>query len=196
MNFWKLAIRLGYESLAKHLPSSTFPAAGSACQAVRYWFVRRLALECGIHVNLEHGATVAFGAGIRIGDFSGLGIDCVVDGPLTVGRNVNMGPDVVILRRNGHSFGRTDISMQKQGSDERRLLIICDDVWIGRRAMILPGCRRIGRGAIIGAGAVVTKDVPDYAIFAGNPARVVKMRVLTHDPSGESKLTLPGGILE
>ena len=54
--------------------------------------------------------------------------------------------------------------------------VIEDDVWIGHNAVILPGCRRIGRGSIIGAGAVVTRDVPRYAIVAGNPARVLRQR--------------------
>jgi virginiamycin A acetyltransferase len=54
--------------------------------------------------------------------------------------------------------------------------VIEDDVWIGHNAMILPGCRRIGRGAIVGAGAVVTRDVPRYTIVAGNPARPLRER--------------------
>ena len=53
--------------------------------------------------------------------------------------------------------------------------IIGNDVWIGQRVIILPGVR-IGDGVIIGAGAVVTKDVPDYAVVAGNPARIIKYR--------------------
>lgn len=55
-------------------------------------------------------------------------------------------------------------------------LVIEDDVWIGHYAVILPGCRFIGRGAIVGAGAIVTKDVPQYAIVAGNPARKLRDR--------------------
>jgi len=55
-------------------------------------------------------------------------------------------------------------------------LTIGDDVWIGHYAVILPGCRSIGRGAIIGAGAIVTRDVAPYAIVAGNPARKLKDR--------------------
>lgn len=50
------------------------------------------------------------------------------------------------------------------------------DVWIGYRSIVLPGCRRIGNGAIIGASAVVTKDVPDFAIVAGNPAKKIGER--------------------
>lgn len=51
-----------------------------------------------------------------------------------------------------------------------------DDVWVSHNATITPGCKRIGRGAIIGAGAVVTKDVPPYAIVAGMPATVIRSR--------------------
>lgn len=53
---------------------------------------------------------------------------------------------------------------------------IGDGAWIGHGAVILPSVRRIGRGAVVAAGAVVVKDVPDYAVVAGNPSRVVKMR--------------------
>lgn len=59
---------------------------------------------------------------------------------------------------------------------ERPPLHIAGDVWIGARAIILPGCKRIGHGAIVGAGSVVTKDVPDWAIVGGNPAKIIKMR--------------------
>jgi len=55
------------------------------------------------------------------------------------------------------------------------LIIVEDDVWIGTRVIILSGIR-IGQGAIIGAGSVVTKDVPPYAIVGGDPARVIKYR--------------------
>ncbi|MCV7319860.1 CatB-related O-acetyltransferase [Mycolicibacterium confluentis] len=54
--------------------------------------------------------------------------------------------------------------------------VIENDVWIGSNAVILPEVNRVGNGAVIGAGAVVNKDVPDYAVVLGNPARVVKYR--------------------
>ena len=56
------------------------------------------------------------------------------------------------------------------------ILRIEHDVWLGRNAVILPGCRRIGIGAVIGAGAVVTRDVPDFAIVGGVPAKVLRYR--------------------
>lgn len=55
-------------------------------------------------------------------------------------------------------------------------LEIMNDVWIGENVIILPGCKKIGNGAIVGAGSVVTHDVPPYAIVAGNPARVLRYR--------------------
>ena len=55
-------------------------------------------------------------------------------------------------------------------------LLIGHGVWVGQRVLILPGCHVIGNGAIVGGGSVVTKDVPPYAIVAGNPAKVIRYR--------------------
>lgn len=68
-------------------------------------------------------------------------------------------------------FGAVD---QDISWDER--LVIEDDVWVGHNVMILPGCKFIGRGSIIGAGAIVTRNVDRYAIMAGNPARKLRDR--------------------
>jgi maltose O-acetyltransferase len=85
-----------------------------------------------------------------------------------------MGPDVIILTER-HKFDHLDIPMREQGYDAPGPVTIGDDVWIGTRVIILPSVT-IGKGAIIGAGAIVTKDVPEYAITCGNPARIVKYR--------------------
>ncbi len=68
------------------------------------------------------------------------------------------------------------LGLVDRGLDAPEPLVISDDVWVGHNAIILPGCKAIGRGAIIGAGSVVTHDVPAYAIVAGNPARLLRMR--------------------
>ena len=65
--------------------------------------------------------------------------------------------------------------MMEQGFSEEKEVIIGDDVWIGSDVTILPGVK-IGNHSIIGACSVVTKDVPEYAIVAGNPAKVKKYR--------------------
>jgi virginiamycin A acetyltransferase len=59
---------------------------------------------------------------------------------------------------------------------DRSELVVGNDVWVGQNAIILPRVRRIGDGAVIGAGSIVTRDVPDYAIVAGNPAQIRKYR--------------------
>lgn len=85
-----------------------------------------------------------------------------------------MGTDVVVITKN-HAFNQTDIPMMQQGFEDERPVIIGNDVWIGDRVIILPGVH-IGDGAIIAAGAVVTKDVPAYAIVGGVPAKLIRMR--------------------
>lgn len=66
--------------------------------------------------------------------------------------------------------------MRLQGTLEKTHLEICDDVWIGAHVIITAGCHKIGKGAIIGAGSVVTHDVKEYTIVAGNPAKEIRKR--------------------
>jgi acetyltransferase-like isoleucine patch superfamily enzyme len=79
-----------------------------------------------------------------------------------------------IFRAGNHVFERIDIPIRKQGHAGGDI-VIEDDVWIGARVILLAGVS-IGRGAIVAAGAVVTKSVPPYAIVGGIPARLIKMR--------------------
>ena len=138
----------------------------------RFW-AKRIAKKVGANVNIERHAV--FGPLLEIDENSGVGINCEVYGPVKIGKNVMMGPEVVIYT-SGHRHDRVDIPMMLQGDDEVRPVTIGSDVWIGRRAIILPGVN-IGDGCIIGAGAVITKDVPPYSIAAGVPAKVVKSRL-------------------
>ena len=172
----EIFFELVYKVIAKQLPRKSFPLLGRVFKNIRYWCVKNLADECGRDVNCEANASIDWRSGIKIGDGSGLGIDSFVQGPIAIGKYVMMGPECLIFRKHGHGFSRTDIPMQQQVDRAGVPLEICDDVWIGRRVIILQGCKRIGRGAIVGAGSVVTKDVPDWAIVGGNPAHVVKMR--------------------
>ena len=66
--------------------------------------------------------------------------------------------------------------MREQGTSEQKPVLIGNDVWLGRRVLIMPGVH-IGDGCIIGAGAVVTKDIPPYSVAGGVPAKVLKSRI-------------------
>lgn len=159
--------------VVRWLPSSAGPG-GWLWRALRGIIAGPLLAKAGGNLNIEHGAYFGRGDEVRIGDRSGIGVNCRLHGPVTIGRDVMMGPDVVIIATN-HGFADVTRPMIEQGHETPDPVEIGDDVWIGTRAVILPGVR-VGKGAIIGAGAVVTKNVPDYTIVAGNPARVIGNR--------------------
>lgn len=159
-----------YKLFASWLPISQ---RSSFAKKWRTLFAKRIIKHCGENVNIERCAV--FTPDLSIGDNSGIGINCEVYGPVTIGNDVMMGPEVVIYT-SGHKTDRIDIPMRLQGGTEAKPVTIGNDVWIGRRVMIMPGVS-IGNGCVIGAGAVVTKDVPDYCVVAGVPAKIVKERV-------------------
>ncbi len=95
------------------------------------------------------------------------------DGEIIIGKQVAIGPGTVIRAAN-HRFDRQDLPIMVQGHARGRV-IIEDDVWIGANCVITPDVR-IGRGAIVGAGAVVTRNVAPFSIVGGVPARVIGNR--------------------
>ena len=126
----------------------------------------------GVDVNFERGAKTCYN--VKIGDRSSMGVKCEINGKVTIGNDVMMGPEVVIYTTN-HEFSSKNKTMIEQGFRDEEPVFIGNDVWIGRRVIILPGVK-IGNGAVIGAGAVVAKDVPEYAIAVGNPIRIIGYR--------------------
>lgn len=155
--------------MCKHLPRSSSKFGGGA---LRRFFAKHIIASAGKNINVEKGAT--FSRRLSVGDNSGLGVNCQIQGAVSIGDNVMMGPDVLIYTTN-HRFANRDIPMRKQGYQPEKPVSIGNDVWIGARVIILPGVH-IGDGCVIGAGAVVTKDVPAYCVCAGNPAKVIKER--------------------
>ncbi|MGC8491055.1 MAG: DapH/DapD/GlmU-related protein [Syntrophobacteraceae bacterium] len=159
--------------VAGRLPGSNAPA-GPVFKWVRFLVCRNLFKECGANVDIERRVRFGSGRNISLGDNSGIGANALLAGTVRIGKNVMMGPDVMMITQ-GHASMRTDIPMNLQGRDREKPIEIGDDVWLGARAILLPGVI-IGCGVIIGAGAVVVDDIPDFAIAVGNPARVVKFR--------------------
>jgi len=115
------------------------------------------------------------GAGLKVGNHSNIGPYCFIgcSGHIEIGDNVLMGPHVGMYAEN-HNFSRTDVPIRAQGVT-RKFIIVEDDCWLASRSVILAGVR-VGRGAIVAAGAAVGMDVPPYAIVGGVPARVIGWR--------------------
>ncbi len=115
----------------------------------------------GVRLEVSKGATLTIGSGTYLNRNT-----CVcAESHVKIGNNCKISWDVIIMDSDQHPLpGRSTVA--------RKPVIIEDDVWIGCRAIILKGVR-IGTGAIIGAGAVITKDVPAHAVVVGTPQRVI-----------------------
>jgi len=115
------------------------------------------------------------GEKLTIGDYVGISQYCfiAVRGNVTIGTNTIIGPNVSIFSEN-HNFDNLAIPILNQG-ETRADVVIGSDVWIGTKSIFLSGVT-IGNHAIIAAGSVVNKDVPDYAIVGGVPSKILRIR--------------------
>lgn len=153
----------------------------AACGRVRF----------GTGLTLVGCRNMRFGGGVRIGRFS---ILTAQDGELALAEQVSLSPGVhlgadngrieigrcsaigpgTVIRAANHRFSRRDVPIMRQGHAPGTV-IIEEDVWIGANCVITPDVR-IGRGAVVGAGAVVTRDVAPFSIVGGVPAKVIGRR--------------------
>lgn len=173
MNPTRAAAVVAYLGVARHLPWSPRPG-GQVSRRLRAALAGQMLDRCGQGVNVEHGAWFGSGSGVRLGDRSDIGMDALVMGPVDIGADVMMGPRCILLAHQ-HETADPGRPMNGQGFKEDRVIVIEDDVFIGAGTIILPG-RRIGRGSIVGAGSVVSRDIPPWTVAAGNPARVLRER--------------------
>ena len=171
MSIRKAIAKILYKTVAKRMPLSDSRFSFGA-KRLRRFCARQVLPHVGKNVNIERGAQ--FGWDLSIGDNSGVGVNALLSPHVTIGNDVMMGPDCMMFTSN-HGMDRTDVPMWRQKSSEARPIVIGSDVWIGARVIILPGVR-VGDGSVIGAGSVVTKDVPPCAIVGGNPAKLIRMR--------------------
>ena len=161
-----------YHGIGKHMPMS-FSRLSFGSRKFRQLCAKMiLGDRCGNWVNIERG--VRFGDGLTIGNGSGIGANSNIPSDVVIGDNVMMGQDILMFTSN-HRIDRFDVPMGAAGVTEAEQIIIGNDVWIGARVIILPGVH-VGDGVVIGAGSVVTKDIPDYEVWGGNPARKLKSR--------------------
>jgi len=138
---------------------------------IRRFFLRHfMGMKIGQGSSLHMGLKLYTYGHIAIGNHCVIDRDCVLDGRggITLGNNVNISPEVMILTAYHDPNSPDFAGIEKP-------VVIEDYAWLATRALILPGVK-VGRGAIVAAGAVVTKDVPPEVIVGGNPARFIRKR--------------------
>lgn len=148
-----------FNSLVTHIPSHLF----------RQWFLRLCGAQIGKHSSILRGTTVLDPAFLTIADGVAIGFRCMLDARagIYIGNQVTIASDVQIIG-GGHDINHPDFLPVPIPT------VICDYVWIASRAMILPSL--IGRGAVVAAQALVSKDVGELEIVGGVPAKVIGKR--------------------
>ena len=139
---------------------------------LRLWYLTRiLRYSIAPSASIHSGCWVS-GFHLSIGEHSVINRRCRLDarGGIRIGANVSISPECYLI-----SSSHDPHSSSFSGSGKPTAVTIHDYAWLGVRALVLPGVT-IGRGAVVGAGAVVSRDVPPMAIAAGNPARVIGQR--------------------
>jgi maltose O-acetyltransferase len=171
-HFFYLSLYYGF---AQFLPSQIPFNIGNR---MRRWISNSIFGQCGTISSMCYRSYIGLGSDISMGSYSMIGPKANIwgiggGGKLIIGDYVLMAPEVTIITTQ-HKYADVKIPIPYQG-EEISTVIIEDNAWIGYRAIILPGVT-IGEGAIVGAGAVVTKDVLPYSIVGGVPAKLIKMR--------------------
>lgn len=164
---------------ANHISSQGGLTIGDGCQINA---LSKGGIEFGNNVSLGAGTIIEctgvireLGETLKIGNHVGFAQNCFIEvrGKITIGNDCIFAPSVSLAAEN-HNFEDVNIPIRQQGAT-RKGITIGNDCWIGTKVSILDGVS-IGNGCVIAAGAVVTKDVPDYTIAGGVPAKVIKTR--------------------
>jgi len=140
------------------------------------FFLSLVGAKIGKRVVFYPGVWIAPGRNLVVGDDVDFALDVLVTtgGGVTIGDRTLIGYRTQILSSN-HCIPESTGKIFDAGH-EGKPVIIENDVWIGANCLILPGIK-IGEGAAVAGGSVVTKDVPPFAFVAGNPARILRMRI-------------------
>ena len=163
--------RLEEERLRGKELAAAYNGTGPRDEEARSALLGELLGSVGRGVWIEPPLYVAYGRHVHLGDdvYVNFGLTLVDDVEVFVGDRVMFAPHVTISTT-GHPVHP---ELRRDGSQFSAPVRIEDDVWIGARAVILPGVT-VGRGSVVGAGSVVTRDIPEDVFAAGNPCRVIK----------------------
>ena len=128
--------------------------------------------ELGSNSTIEDFSTINNGVGpVKIGDRTRIGLGNTIIGPVTIGNDVRLAQNIVLSGLN-HNYEDVSQPIHAQGVSTATS-VVKEETWIGANAVVVAGVT-IGKHCIIAGGSVVTKDIPDYSVAVGNPARVVK----------------------
>ena len=133
--------------------------------------IRELLGKTGDNCVVEQPFFCTYGYNITVGDHFFLNVNCKLmdSGKITIGNNVFIAPNVCIITEE-HAM---DVKQRLEGLEYTHPVNIGDNVWICTGALILPGVT-IGANSVIGAGSVVTKDIPPNSLAVGNPCKVIR----------------------
>lgn len=161
-------VRLFFFAVTRHVP-------GIAGVGLRYSILRSLASAVGENVSVREGVHLLNVENLRVGDNVSFHPMVYLDafGGIDIGNDVAVAHGVTIMS-SSHIMDATDIPIADQGVSLAPTKV-SSDVWIGAQAVLVGGVT-IGTGAVIAANSVVTRDVPDFAVVAGCPARVLRHR--------------------
>lgn len=161
-----------YYLIASKLPSS-FSPYGKIFNKFRTILLKHI-ITLGNNNKIQQNVYVGTGKNIYIGSHCQINENVrMID--VQIGNYVMIAPNVNLIGGKTHNYHRLDIPMVMQGEKYIGPIIIEDDVWIGINVVVLPGIK-IGKGSVIGANSVVTKNIPPYSIVGGVPAKIIKKR--------------------
>lgn len=146
---------------------SAYAADPVAAQAVLAQLLGKIGNE--VHIKPPLFVDYGFNISIGAGTFINYGLVALDVAAITIGNDVQIGPNVQLLTPT-HPI---DPALRRAKYEAAQPIVIGDNVWLGGGAIILPGVT-IGANSVIGAGAVVTRDIPPNVVAAGNPARVLR----------------------
>ena len=181
--FKRMIGRILYVGIGKHMPMSG-ARINFGSRKFRQFCAHLILDDCGKWVNIDKGTT--FATDLKLGEGSGIGANCSIPTGVTIGDHVMMGIDILMFT-NEHRHDDLFVPIGLQGRTEVVPIVIGSDVWIGSRSLIMKGTH-IGNGAIVAAGSVVTKDIPPYEIWGGNPARFLRSRLPEGMPKPDTVL--------
>jgi acetyltransferase-like isoleucine patch superfamily enzyme len=136
-------------------------------------FNKNVAIHDFVKLVAEDNGLISFGERVNIGDYSTIRASRAT---IEIGSHTMLGQYVKLISTN-HSYKNKNLYIHDQDIDMEKIGIkIGEDCWLGAGCIVLPGVN-IGNGVVVGAHAVVTKDIPDYAIVVGSPARIISYRI-------------------